>query len=304
MSAQNDRTANRRAIEALRAGVPNRDAVSQLGCNHPDVEARFDQLLRNVENSLGSGAAVPGLLVAGDFGAGKSHLLEFLHHKALQENFACSKVVISKESSLADPAKLFRAAIAELRVPARVGTGVANVTSGLATDTARYTDFFSWAGQEASGLAPHFGGSLYVHEYGGDMEFRSRVERFWAGDPLTNRDLGEKLRLLGQQTAYPLQKLPVARLLAFQRFRFLARLIAAAGYGGWVVFIDEVELIGQYSFKTRARAYAEFARWMGALGDSPDEEIREVLDLFQLDHTLFVQLQAGEEPDDHLDDVQ
>lgn len=265
-----DRTESRRAIEALRAGVPNRDAVSQLGCNHPEAEARFEQLLSQVEESLVTEAAVPGILIAGDFGAGKSHLLEYLQHRALGQNFACSKVVISKETSFADPAKLFRAAVAELRVRAKTGAGIVNIASGLEFNAPRYTDFFQWAAPDASGLAPHFAGSLYVYEYGGDMEFRSRIERFWSGDPLTNKDLGEKLRLLGQQTTYPLQKLPAARLLAYQRFRFLAKLIGAAGYKGWVILIDEVELVGQYSFKSRARAYGEFARWMGALADSPD----------------------------------
>jgi len=264
------RTASRRAIEALRAGVPNRDAVSQLGCSHPELEARFDLLLQQVGESLAIDEAVSGILIAGDFGAGKSHLLEYLRHQALEHNFACSKVVISKETSLADPVKLFRAAVGELRVPGRVGAGIANVAAGLLPDSTRYIDFFDWVAPDVSGLVPHFAGSLYVFEHGGDSEFRSRIERFWSGDPLTNRELGEKLRLLGQQTTYPLQKLPPARQLAYQRFRFLPKLIAAAGYQGWVMLIDEVELVGQYSFKARARAYGELARWMGQLGDSPD----------------------------------
>ena len=268
--AQNDRTTSRRAIEALRAGVPNRDAVGQLGGNRPELESRFDQLLAEVSGSLQLDAAVPGILIAGDFGAGKSHLLEYVQHKAFEQNFACSKLVVSKETSLADPVKLFRAAVAGLHVPEKVGSGIANVAADLRFNSSDYMDFFRWAAPEVSGLAPHFASSLYVFEHGGDDEFRSQVERFWAGDPLTNRELAVKVRLLGQQATYPLQKLPVARLLAYQRFRFLARLIKAAGYAGWVMLIDEVELIGQYSFKSRARAYGEFARWMGQLTETTD----------------------------------
>ncbi len=269
MAAQepNGRTASRRAIEALRAGVPNRDAVSQLGCSHPDVEDRFDELLRNVTESLTNDAVVPGILIAGDFGSGKSHLLEYLQHKALGANFACSKVVISKETSLADPARLFRAAAAELHVRGRVGSGIANVAAGLAFNSSKYSDFFQWSAPEVSGLAAQFAGSLYVYQ---SREDPNGIERFWAGDPLTNWDLSKKLKLLGGQTTYPLQKLPKAPQLAYQRFRFLARLIAAADYAGWVILIDEMELVGKYSFKSRARAYGEFARWMGELDDSAD----------------------------------
>src|SRR4029077_9490643 len=59
--------------------------------------------------------------------------------------------------------------------------------------------------------------------------------------------------------------------MALQRLVFLAPLIQAAGYAGWVVLFDEVELIGRYSFKQRARSYAELARWAGKLrsGGSP-----------------------------------
>ena len=263
------RITTRRAIEALRGGVPNRDAVSQLGCSHPEVETRFDEMLRLTTESLTTESTVPGILIAGDFGSGKSHLLEYLQNKALERNFACSKVVISKETSLADPARLFRAAVGELRVSGKIGAGIANVAEGLALKPS-YAGFYRWAAPDVSGLTPHFAGSLHVFQFGGDIEFRSRIERFWAGDPLTNRDLGEKLKLLGQQTTYPLQKLPLARHLAYQRFRFLAKLISAAGYAGWVILIDEMELVGQYSFKSRARAYGEFARWMGELANSPD----------------------------------
>jgi len=53
--------------------------------------------------------------------------------------------------------------------------------------------------------------------------------------------------------------------LAAQRFLFTAHLIRAAGYVGWVLLVDEVELIGRYSFMQRARSYAALARWAGLL---------------------------------------
>jgi hypothetical protein len=88
------RIANWRAIEALRAGVPNRDAVQALGLGsvQPDIEARFRQMLGEVQKGLSPetdpgmspdmspAVTADGMLVAGDFGAGKSHLLEYLQH--------------------------------------------------------------------------------------------------------------------------------------------------------------------------------------------------------------------------------
>jgi len=57
----------------------------------------------------------------------------------------------------------------------------------------------------------------------------------------------------------------VSAELAAQRFAFTARMIVAAGYAGWVLLVDEVELIGRYSFMPRARSYAALARWAGLL---------------------------------------
>src|ERR1019366_4159907 len=39
--------------------------------------------------------------------------------------------------------------------------------------------------------------------------------------------------------------------------------ILAAGYSGWILLVDEVELIGRYSQLQRGKSYAELARWLG-----------------------------------------
>ena len=63
----------RRAIEALRAGVPSRDAVAALGSGQSAIEDRFLALCAGA-----AGGTAGGLLLGGGFGAGKSHLLEHL----------------------------------------------------------------------------------------------------------------------------------------------------------------------------------------------------------------------------------
>jgi hypothetical protein len=49
----------------------------------------------------------------------------------------------------------------------------------------------------------------------------------------------------------------------------VSRLIRAAGYRGWLLLFDEVELIGRYSLLQRARAYAEVARWLDGFDTEP-----------------------------------
>ena len=105
----------RRALEALRNGVPNREAVKILGCNQPEAERKFASLLARVPNADGA----LGMLVSGDFGVGKSHLLVHLEDQALSQGFVCSRLAISKETPLYDLGKVFKSAMDNARMPDR-----------------------------------------------------------------------------------------------------------------------------------------------------------------------------------------
>jgi hypothetical protein len=259
-----DRLQARRAVEALRAGVPNRDAVQALGGGQPRIEARFLSLLERVADDVTKGTQTPGLLLAGDFGTGKSHLLEALEHAALQQGFVCSKVVVSKETPLHDPDKLYRAAVQTAVVPGRRGNALTEIAFALDFDSQRYRDLTAWAGQASSGLGSRFPASLFLFERTRDEETRDRIISFWGGDPIDVRQFRAWLRDQGEAATYRLERVG-KRDLPLQHFSFTSRLIAAAGYAGWVLLVDELELIAQYAFKSRARAYAELARWAGRL---------------------------------------
>src|SRR2546421_7375559 len=77
----------RRAIEALRAGVPNRAAIraamEYLGAEERARNQDFLGRLRSCAQALGDGGAVEGVLLAGGFGAGKTHQLGYFRELAL-----------------------------------------------------------------------------------------------------------------------------------------------------------------------------------------------------------------------------
>ncbi len=266
----------RRALEALRAGVPNRDAVMELGSMQQGVDDRFSQLLAAI-NALPDAAPVGGMLVGGGFGSGKSHALEHLAHVALSEGFVVSKVVVSKETPLYDPVKVYRAAIGAAKVPGRPGSAIDEIAAGLQVDSAPYADLYRWVHQQEAPVDSRFGATLFLHEYArGDEEFADRIVQFWAGDPLPVADLRRRLKEAGAAATYPLGKVK-ERDLSIQRFRFLSRLMQAAGQRGWVLLLDEAELIGRYSATQRAKSYAELARWVRGDRDDPTAPITAVL---------------------------
>ena len=122
---------NRRALEALRNGVPNGDAVAALGCSQPAVESAFNDMLSRLPVDGERAEGGQGMLVAGDFGSGKSHLLGYLENRALSQNFVCSRVVISKETPLFDMDKVYRAVVENGKVPGVTGQMVEEITQKL-----------------------------------------------------------------------------------------------------------------------------------------------------------------------------
>ncbi len=257
---------NRRALEALRNGVPNGDAVAVLGCNQPAVERDFHDLLTRASHGPEMPDSSLGMLVAGDFGSGKSHLLGYLETQALAQNFVCSRVVISKETPLFDMDKVFKAAVENGRVPGITGHMVEELAQKLDYNTPRYADFFVWANQEDNGLHRILPATLMVHEKFDDHELLNEIIWFWSGERIQLKRVRDGLRHLGQLQAYPFRA-PVAKDLPRQRLRFLLELIKAAGYRGWVILMDEIELVSNYSVLQRARSYAELTRWMGQAAD-------------------------------------
>ena len=256
--------AARLGVEALRNGVPNREAVRELGCNQPRVEQRFVQMLEGTADVQKRSAAESGMLVSGDFGSGKSHLLEHLEHLALSWNFVCSRVAISKETPLYDLGKVFSSAMENGRIPNRGGRFIEEISLAIDPKSARYDALSRWADETMSNgvLSPVFPASLLVYERSDDFELNGDIESFWAGDRIQIAKLRAGLRQIGEASTYRFRA-PKAADLPPQRLRFAVELIKGVGYRGWVVLLDEIELMGSYSILQRGRSYAEVARWMG-----------------------------------------
>jgi hypothetical protein len=150
----------RLAIEALRAGVPNREAVRQLATEQTAIEQGFEQALHR---AWADGARQgSGLGIAGGFGTGKSHLLGYLQEVALAQNFVVSRVVVSKETPLSDPARLFQAALREAVLPERNDDPMTAALAELRRSPADLAKLQAAVAGPASGFAPVFAALLFL----------------------------------------------------------------------------------------------------------------------------------------------
>jgi len=252
------RLSARRAVEALRCGVPSRDAVATLGSGQGEAEDRVTDLLQSV--GTGGRSTYRGVLLGGGFGAGKSHLLEHLAHLALDRGFAVSRVVISKETPLHDPAKVLRAAVESAISPTGAIGGVAEAAAGLDPGSPGYTELLRWASGGPVDERFPLTVALFPRAQAGDDDFAEAIVRFWSGERIAVAELRRQAKQAGERRRA--LAAVSARELAVQRFRFLARLFTAAGCEGWVLLFDEVELIGRYTLMQRAKSYAQLADWL------------------------------------------
>ncbi len=268
-----ERLSARRAVEALRSGVPSRDGVAALGSGQGDLEDRFTGLLDAV-GTVRPGAH-RGLLLGGGFGSGKSHLLEHFAHLALNRGFVVSHIVISKETPLHDPAKVLRAAVESAVSPDGAVGAVADAAAGLDPDSPAFAELLRWSSGGPVDERFPLTVSLFPRAQADDDDFDEAIVPFWSGDPLSVADLRRQASRAGEGRR-TLAAVSV-RELALARFRFLSRLFVAAGFEGWVLLLDEVELIGRYTLLQRAKSYAQLAQWLLPDPDDPAGPLATIL---------------------------
>jgi len=258
-----DKLTCRRALEALRAGVPNRDVVRLLAPLQPEIETRFRALLDDTTNGWAEQQQAPGLLLGGGFGSGKSHQLEYFRHLALESNFVCSSIVLSKETPLYDLNKVYRSCVESAVAPGKNGPAMVEITSTYDTNRApHYVDLFQWVHKEPD-LDPRFAATLLLFERQGgqDEDLRERIIEEWTGYPMKVSDLRAALRAVGEGATYKVGTPMRGQII--RRFEFLSRFFRSAGYSGWVVLLDETEMVSRYSLRQRGLAYAHLAQLGG-----------------------------------------
>ncbi len=258
--------AYRRAVEALRAGIPSRDVVRLLPPTQADVPHAFEALLHATSDGWLTGNPARGLLVEGDFGTGKSHCLEGLRHRALERNFVCSNVVLSKETPLHDLLKVYRACVATAVAPDarhQPRPALREITGTYhAGNSPHLAQLEEWLDQGCE-WGDRFAATLHLFRNTDDEEMQQRVLSEWAGYPMLIGDLRAGLRAQG----YPARIAAATRMPVLHRFEFLSRFFRSAGYAGWVLLLDETEMVSRYSTRQRGRAYAHLAQLLGRDGD-------------------------------------
>ena len=254
------RNAHLQVLEALRLGVVPRIDPELL------TVAR-DQELALVQSDLDEVPKVGSARVfLGDYGTGKTHLLELVEHLALNRNFLCSRIVLDEEEvPPSHPQRVYRALCRGLRYP--------EGGQGLAPLLDRITPHERWL-RPGSPSYHHYLSPVLQYWKALDPEdpLRDELQDWIEGHPSASNkelepDLRRRTRLRGLRLFALKDYRPWAHLYSYL-IGGLAHLAQQAGYEGLVLLFDEAEFYGLLNSTSREFADLVFGYYAtAALGE-------------------------------------
>ena len=240
-----------RVVESLRAGVPTRISTRRL----PDLRRSITDTIRTDLLTFSDGCVPRGRIVWGQYGQGKTHALTTVEHIALDMGFAVSMVSLSREVSCHNLLQFYGRVAPRIRTPDSTIMGIeralnfrstADLVASPVVEAGRYThplpalvleDFFHNSGEDQNLL---YGDLTGIRLPLAEVKRIDRAVR--PGGPV---------------------KMPPFRIgeHAGAYFGLMADAIRLCGYKGWVILVDELELVGRLGVLGRMKAYRNLA-WL------------------------------------------
>ena len=255
-------------IEALRSGVPSRAVGEYFSEARPDM---LDRMRRRMDAVRETGRS-DGVLFTGRYGEGKTHLLNTLFNMASSSNMVVSYVSLGKETPVDKPYLLYQKLAANTYLPGAKQPGFRAKLEELSRGSGVSGELLAYAAKELDTDKLYY--LLRAMLETQDEEERSLFLADLEGDLATNAAVKRSYRRIAGAPAKFNQNFSKVKH-GMDYFYFLSHLFRQLGYGGWVLLLDEAELIGRMGKRVRARSY----RTMQAFLD-PSPRLEGVFSVF------------------------
>lgn len=260
----------RHVIEALRSGIPSR-AVGQYFS-----EAR-PAILREISTNLDAvceDAASGGMIIAGKYGEGKTHLLNTVFDLAHSNNMVVSYLSLSKETPFDKLFLVYQKLVHNTYLPRRMQPGFLQLFENMTAGSPAASELLLFAAKhlESDKLYYLLRSCLNTE----DVDEKFMLQADLEGDFIANMPLKQIYRrIFNERVKY---NVPFSKTKhCYDYFLFLSHLFRALGYNGWVLLFDETELIGRLGKKARLNAYRNMSHFL-----LPNGQLEGVYSLFAL----------------------
>jgi len=238
----------RTAIEHLRSGIPSRLVSARYSMGHEAILTRVAHDMDCLEKAEPSRHLC---ILRAPYGEGKSHMLHAIWNEAVRRRWVVSWATLSRETPFDKLGTVYRKMIENTFLPGAAQPGLRRLVEAIKPNSPAGDALFNLAGSE---LHPKLSIVMRNIIEGAGTDSLDGLYRDLSGDFLTAPDLKGIHRLNFHEPA----KFPPFRKQTdvFDYFRLMDHLAYQYGRGGWLILLDELELVGKLGSKARARAYA------------------------------------------------
>ncbi len=245
----------RHIIEALRSGVPSRAVGQYFSEARPKIMKEISSRLKMVCDERHSS----GMVISGKYGEGKTHLLNTVFNLAHSDNMVVSYLSLSKETPMDKLYLVYQKLIQNTYLPKREQPGFLQELQKLSANSpvANEMQLFAAKHLETDKLYSLF--RSYLNTEDSDEKFLLQADL--EGDFIANAPLKKIYRRIFNQTVKYNQNFTKTKHCS-DYFSFMSHLFTQLGYQGWVILIDETELMGRLGKKARLNAYRNMAQFL------------------------------------------
>ncbi|MCD8370424.1 MAG: ATP-binding protein [Clostridiales bacterium] len=245
----------RHMIEALRSGVPSRAVGACFSEARPKIMREISGQLDQVCEYHKSG----GKIISGKYGEGKTHLLNTIFNLASSDNMVVSYVSLSKETPMDKLYLFYQKIIQNTYLPRRQQPGFMHEVENISANSPVANEMLLYAAKHLETDKLYFLLRSYLNTEDADEKFILQADM--EGDFIGNAPLKKIYRrIFGQPAKYNVSFSKTKHCADY--FRFMSHLFLQMGYHGWVILVDETELMGRLGKKARLNAYRNMAQFL------------------------------------------
>ncbi|HJA92650.1 MAG TPA: ATP-binding protein [Candidatus Eisenbergiella merdipullorum] len=260
----------RHIVEALRSGIPSRAVGRYFSDARPRIMKEISDRLDMAAEQEKSG----GMVISGKYGEGKTHLLNTVFNLAHSNNMVVSFISLSKETPMDKLYLVYQKIIRNTYLPRRQQPGFMQELEKISANSPIANEMLLYAAKQLETDKLYYLFRSYLNTEDSDEKFllQSDLE----GDFISNAPLKKIYkRIFNQTVKYNVNFTKTKYCMDY--FSFMSHLFTRMGYHGWVILIDETELMGRLGKKARLNAYRNMAHFL-----FPEKELESTFTLFAL----------------------
>lgn len=200
-----------------------------------------------------------GKIIAGKYGEGKTHLLNTVFNLASANNMVVSYVSLSKETPMDKLYLFYQKVIQNTYLPRHQQPGFMHEVENISANSPAANEMLLYAAKQLETGKLYFLLRSYLNTEDSDEKFILQADM--EGDFIANSSLKKTYRRIFNQPAKYNTNFTKTKHCA-DYFKFMSHLFLQMGYHGWVILVDETELMGRLGKKARLNAYKNMAGFL------------------------------------------